>query len=506
MITVRNVTKKFPGVTALNNVQFDLRPGEVHVLFGENGAGKSTLVNVLVGNLQPDSGSYMYDGAPVQALTPSLARKMGISAVFQEFSLAPSLSVLDNLFLGREPSRFGMTNRSEMVRRAGMVLGELQTKLPLDASVGSLSRAQKQQTEIAKALLYDARVLILDEPNRFFKRMSRANRVIELVRSLRKKGVGVIYISHRMREIKAVADRVTVLRNGNFVDTIDAKEISETRLVEMMTGKVAGALHPQVPHHPTATRLAIEHLSTQDGGVQDVSLSVRSGEIVGLAGLVGCGKSRIGRAVFGLCPLSGGTIKVDGQVVAPKEPRQMLRNGICYFPSDRVAEGLCMNRPISENITMADLDLPTFVRNGLLIHSTERRIAQSGAHRLKVLPPDIRRSVELLSGGNRQKVLLTRGLAREIGVYIFDEPTVGVDVGAKAEIYELMRELVENGAAVLLISSDLDEVVSMSHRICAIHAGELVAELRGEERTDENVLACFFGRGSNATGQLDATP
>lgn len=493
MLELKGVTKRFPGVIALNEVSYELRPGEVHVLFGENGAGKSTLVNVMVGNHRPEEGTYAIDGRGMLGNGPAAMRANGVSAVFQEFSLAPSLSVVDNIWLGRELTRLGRLDRARMRVLAEEKLSEMRTSLPLNAIVGGLTRAQKQQAEIAKALLQETRYIIFDEPTASLTDVE-ANNVLRIIKELRDKGVGVVYISHRMREIRELADRVTVLRSGRYIGTIERDEVEEARLVSMMTGRSMTDLFPRIPHEPRREVLAIDGLATGSGGVKDVSLTVQAGEIVGLAGLVGCGKGRVGRACFGVEPVTAGEIRLNGSPVKPRDPADMLKRGVCYFPSDRAAEGLCLNRPITENVTMSDLDAPGIVRGGVIDLRRERERAVEAGRRLKLSTTDMDTKIEMLSGGNKQKILLARGLFRAFDLFIFDEPTVGVDIGAKAEIYQLMSDLAQGGAAIMVISSDLEEVVHLSHRIYSIHEGRVVADLRGADKTEENVLASFFGK------------
>jgi len=490
LLKLEGITKRFPGVVALEGVEFDLFPGEIHVLFGENGAGKSTLVNVIVGKLHPEEGSYTLGGSQALALSPAETAARGVSTIYQEFSLAPTLSVIDNLFLGKEETRWGILRRNRM--RARDVLASVECSVNLDAPTAGLSRAVKQQIEIAKALLNKSKVLIFDEPTASLTDIE-AGKVLGLAKSLRDQGVGIIYISHRMREIRELADRVTVLRNGRKIGMLQRDEIDQDLLVEMMIGRKMEDLFPTIKPNPGETILKIDHLSTTSGGVRDVSLEVRAGEVVGLAGLVGCGKGRVGRAVFGLEGIQGGSIQVNGQHVVPKSPQQMLDMRVCYFPADRTEEGLCLNRPIHENFTICDLDLPSHSNLGILNRASLSASAQKSANRLDLLPNNITALTEFLSGGNRQKVLLGRGLTRDIDLFIYDEPTVGVDIGAKAEIYLLIKSLVENGAAVMVISSDLEEVVHISHRLYALHDGEIVAELEGDKKNKENVLRSFFG-------------
>jgi ribose transport system ATP-binding protein len=499
MLRLAGISKTFPGVRALDKIDFELSRGEVHVLFGENGAGKSSLINVISGMLPPDDGFMELDGERVTEFNPQRARALGIAAVFQEFSLVPSLSVLDNLFLGRELTRGGALNRREMAKRGRVVLNDLGYDIDINAEVGRLSRAHRQMVEIAKALLIDARVLILDEPTASLTD-SEADHLLGVVRRLRARDVGIIYVSHRMREIHAIADRITVLRSGSKVGTIKAGEISEVVLVEMMTGRRIDALFPKIHHRPGGACLSLTGLTTVSGRVRDVSLSVNAGEVVGIAGLVGCGKGEVGRAVFGLEPIRSGDVVLDDLRLEPKTPRGMLRNGVCYFPSDRGAEGLALNRSVQENATMAALDLPRFSSGGVLRGKSERMASLDAMKRLALRPLALDVAVQTLSGGNRQKVMLARGILRDVRLYIFDEPTVGIDVGAKIEVYQMISQLVEQGAAVLLISSELSEVLNLSNRVYVMHEGRVVASLEGEAKTEANILEGFFGRKATASG------
>ncbi|MEJ6785576.1 sugar ABC transporter ATP-binding protein [Aminobacter sp. Piv2-1] len=493
LIEMRGIMKRFPGVIALSSVDFDLRAGEVHVLFGENGAGKSTLINVIAGTHRHDAGTYAYNGGSLTDLNPHRARQIGICPVFQEFSLAPDLTVEENLFLGRERTRGFVLQKSEMRSQVSKLLADLDFDLPLDGLVGSLSRAQQQMTEIAKALLHDIRVLILDEPTASLTERE-SERLFEIIADLKRKGVGIIYVSHRMAEIKRLADRVTVLRDGRLVGTVAAAEVSETRLIEMMTGRQVGAVFPTISHRPGKVMLQTTGLSTVDGLVRGVDFQVRAGEIVGIAGLVGCGKSELARAIFGLKDLASGTIHLDGNQIRSPSPAQMLRSGLCYFPSDRGTEGLALGRPVRENMSFTALDKPPIAVRGFLRLQQERLQSLAMIAKLALAPADPEKRVEFLSGGNRQKVMLARGLAREISVYIFDEPTVGIDVGAKAEIYKLIAGMAEQGAAVVVISSELPEVIHLSNRAYVMQRGAIVAELSGQSIDEATILAHFFER------------
>ena len=491
LLELTNISKRFPGVVALEGVDFDLRRAEVHVLFGENGAGKSTLINIIAGTYPADTGTFKYRGREIVYLTPHGARVIGISPVFQEFSLVPELTVEENLFLGRELTAGGFLNRRAMRARARAVLRELNFDLRPDYKVTRLSRARQQMVEIAKAFLTEVRLLILDEPTASLTD-AEAAKLFDLVAKLKAAGVGIIYVSHRMREIKQIADRITVLRDGHKIKTVAASDVSETELVELMTGRKIGVLFPKIEHKPGGKLLEVERVTLADRSVNDVSFYARAGEITGIAGLVGCGKSEIIRAIVGLEPIESGTIRVHGTAISALTPAAMTKRGICYFPSDRVAEGLALARPVRENVSMAALDLPSFSRHRILQRRSERRIVQGIVEKLSLRPPLIERAVASFSGGNRQKVLLARGLTRDISVYLFDEPTVGVDVGAKAEIYELMKTLLATGVAIVLVSSDLSEVLNLSHRLYVMHRSHMVAELTGADINEPAVLAHFF--------------
>lgn len=491
LLKLKNISKRFPGVIALDGVDFDLKRGEVHVLFGENGAGKSTLTNIVAGTYPPDRGDFYYQGRRVTHQTPHQARLAGISPVFQEFSLVPDLTVGENLYLGRERTISGVLRKGEMRRTARRVLQNLGFDLDPGVLVRDLMRAQQQMVEIAKALLQEVTLLILDEPTSSLTELE-TERLFKLIDRLKSQNVGIIYVSHRMAEIKRIGDRITVLRDGRKIATVESAEVSEMYLVEMMTGRKIDVLFPKIDHRPRETILEIKELCLAHGILRDISVDVRAGEIAGIAGLIGCGKSEVARAVFGLERITAGKIQLFGQSIKRPTPRKMLKLGLCYFPSDRVSEGLAIPRAVRENASMVSLDLPVYSRFKLLRRRSERRAIRRIAERLQLRPPNIERAVAFLSGGNRQKVMLMRGLTRDVQIFLFDEPTVGIDVGAKTEVYELMKELVESGAAVLLVSSELPEVVNLCNRVYVMRHGRLVNELQGEEITETNVLAEFF--------------
>ncbi len=495
-----NVSKRFPGVQALDGVNFDLSHGEIHVLFGENGAGKSTLINVIAGTYLPDGGRLVYEGQELRHLSPHHARLIGISPVFQEFSLVPDLTVAQNLSLGREIARFGFLRVAQMRRRAENLLAELGFDLDPRKAVRELSRAHQQMVEIAKALLSNVRLLILDEPTASLTERE-TQRLFGLIERLRRERVGIIYVSHRMREIKQLADRITVLRDGKLIGSRKVSDVSESELLEMMTGRKIEFLFPAIQHKPQEIALQTTGLSVGSNVVADVDFQAHAGEITGIAGLVGCGKSELIRAVYGLEPITAGTVQVNGKLCEHISPVLSLSRRVCYFPADRVAEGLALDRPIRENVSLVALRLPLLSRFGWIRRGAERRLTRQIIERLQLRPPSPERAVANLSGGNRQKVMLARGLTREFRVFLFDEPTIGIDVGAKIEVYNFMKALIERGAAIVLVSSELPEVLHLSNRLYVMHHGRMVAELVGKDITEQNVLTRFFQDSSSGAAQ-----
>lgn len=491
LLRCRELTRHFGSHTAVDRVDLDIAYGEVHVLFGENGAGKSTLINMICGVLSPSAGHIEFAGARRGHGDCLSVRASGISSVFQEFSLVPDLTVAQNLFLGREATRCGLVDHRAAEHRAADLIAELGFDVDVRARVRDLSRAHQQMVEIAKALTGEVRLLILDEPTASLTE-KEADRLFEVVAELKAKGVGVIYVSHRMREIKAIADRITVLRDGRKIATVNADEVSDGQLIELMTGRAVDVLYPAIGHAAGEVVLRVENLVLENGSVNGATLEVRAGEVTALAGLVGCGKSEIGRAVFGLEDIESGRIVLRGQEMGDPRPSELLDAGVVYFPSDRGAEGLALGRPILENTSMASLHQPDFSRLRVLRKGRERAIVEDIAGELQLRPCNVRQAVGALSGGNRQKVMLGRGLTRDFDVFIFDEPTVGIDVGAKVEVYDMIRKLTEAGAAVLLISSELPEVIGLASRVFVIHRGQVAAELTGAQVTEEAILRGFF--------------
>jgi ribose transport system ATP-binding protein len=492
LIETAGLSKHYPGVKALDRVDFTLRPGEVHVLFGENGAGKSTLISLLSGAQQPTAGTVRFEGREVTLHSVNAARRLGISAVFQEFSLVPTLSVAENLFLGDEPTRHGFLDRREMRRRAVELLRDLQFDLDPAVPVALLSRAKQQMVEIAKGFRGRLSVLILDEPTASLTDRE-TDRLFALVERIKAGGAGVIYITHRMQEIKRIGDRVTVLRDGHAIGTVDARTTPEDQLIEMMTGRTIAEIYPHIEARPGEVLLSVRDLSTATG-VRDATLEVRRGEVVGLAGLVGSGKSELMRAVFGIDRATAGTVTFKGVDVTRTQPGEMLRRGMFYLPPDRKAEGLVLPFTSGANISLSALRERLRGSLGMLSHRRREALTAEVALTVELADRNVGRSVALLSGGNQQKVLFGKGLALEVDLYVFDEPTVGVDVGTRSSLYILIKKLCEGGAGVVVISSDLPEVLHLAHRAYVMRGGRVAGQLGGDRITESEVLGLFFDR------------
>jgi len=492
LLKLEGICKQFPGVLALDSVDFDLREGEVHVLFGENGAGKSTLINIVAGSLRPTSGKIIYRGEETCFSNVYNARKIGISAVFQEFSLVPQLTVTQNLFLGVEKTKRGLLDQKSMNIQASEILKKLGFQLNPAVKISYLTRAEQQMVEIAKAFSSELSVLILDEPTASLTERE-TQRLFELIEQAKSQGVGIIYITHRMGEINRISDRITVLRDGKFITNLETGSVSDVNLVELMSGRVIEKIFPKILYNPGKTILNINHLTTDSNSVRNASIEVKKGEIVGMAGLVGSGKSKIMRACFGIEAFQRGEIYFDGLPIKKITPSRMMKHGIFYVPPDRRVEGLLMMRSVRENMSLSALAIPRLSRASFFLKSQqEKEMVHDLAAKMQLSPPKIERLVGHFSGGNQQKVMLAKVLTREIKLFIFDEPTVGVDVGTRAAIYEFIRDLCEAGAAIVLISSDLPEILHLTNRAYVFYRGRIQAELKGDEITEKNVLLNFF--------------
>ena len=485
LVEMRGITKRFPGVTALDGVSFECRSGEVHAVVGENGAGKSTLMKILAGVYQPDAGEILLRGAPVRLASPHDAQRLGISIIYQELNLLPDLSVAANVFLGREPrGPLGLLDARSLERQAQEVLLRLGVDLDPRTRLGRLSVAQQQMVEIAKALSLNARIVIMDEPSAALGGRD-LDRLFDVIRALKQTGVAVIYISHRIVEIFEIADRVTVFKDGKSVGTFEVSGIDKASLVRMMIGRTLSETFP-----PRSSRIGEEVLRIEglccDGLLKDVHLTVRAGEIVGIAGLVGAGRTELAQAIFGARPSQAGRAWVHGRPVRIRSPRGALRQKLGFLTEDRNLEGLVLGRSVLENTALPSLDRRQ--RLGIVDQRAERGAVGAMVQDLSIRTPGLGQDVEYLSGGTRQKVVLAKWLISSPDLLIFDEPTRGIDVGAKAEIWHLMRELAGRGKAILMISSELLEVIGMSDRIVVMHRGCVVGELQGGQATEEQVM------------------
>jgi ABC-type sugar transport system ATPase subunit len=490
-IEFKNIVKVFAGVTALNDVSLSIERGETHALMGENGAGKSTLGKSLAGVHRPTSGRIFIDGKPAEINSPADAARYGIGMVHQELAFVPELSIAENLSLGKAPRKFGFfLSRREMVRRAKDLLGHIGVTLDVTAPMKQLSTAEEQLVQIASAIGTGANVLIFDEPtSSLSERESR--QLFALMADLKKRGVTQIYVSHRMPEVFALCDRISVLRDGRYVGTLDRAEATQDKVVQMMIGR---PVSDYLPDHLAAARgnvvLEVKNLRSPSK-FENVNLSIRAGEIVGLAGLVGAGRSEIARAIFGLDPMASGSVKVDGNPVKLGSIRSALRAGIGMVPEDRKRQGLVLMMSGRYNFSLASLS--KFSAMGFLKHAEERIETEKYFDQLKVKTSSIAAAVAGLSGGNQQKVVIAKWLARGGKLLIVDEPTRGVDVGAKAAIHKLLDELAKSGVAILLISSELPEVIALSSRILVMREGQLAGEIPHGQATQENVLRLMAG-------------
>jgi ABC-type sugar transport system ATPase subunit len=491
ILQLEAISKAFPGVQALRDVDFDVRPGEIHALVGENGAGKSTLIKIIAGVYQPNSGTIRYRGEPVRIHNPRNAQTLGIAAIYQESGLYGELSVAENVFMGRHPKSkpLGTVDWAAMARDAQALFAELDADVDVGARVSGLSAAYRQRVEIVKALSQDARVLIMDEPTASLTQHDVAA-LFKTVRLLRDRGVAVIYISHRLEEVFELADRVTVLRDGLRVDTRPVGEVTQGQLISMMVGRTLDTLYPKVAVEAGAPVLQVAHVSRR-GLVNDISFEVRAGEIVGLAGLVGAGRSELAQVLFGIYPAETGEITLNGKRVAIRDPHQAMSLGLAYIPEDRQRQGLILPMNVRENTTLAILD--TLTRFGFVAFREEVRVAAAAVEKFQVRTPSLSQTVMNLSGGNQQKVVISKWLSSQPRVLVLDEPTRGIDVGAKSEIHRLMSQLAQQGIGILMISSELPEILGMSDRILVMRKGSLVAEFSRAAANQEVIIAAAMG-------------
>ncbi len=492
LVVARSIRKSFPGIRALDGVSFDLNAGEVHALVGGNGAGKSTLINVMSGAVRADSGAIEVNGAAVPSMTPAVARSLGIAVIHQQPCLFGHLTVAENIGFALEDRRpWRRIDWPARQRLATDLLTRVGAAIDPERLVETLSMPEQQLVEIAKAIGASARVLIMDEPTASLSDREVA-RLFEVIARLRSQGAGIIYISHRLEEVFAIADRVTVLRDGETVGTHPRAALTPSVLVGMMIGRELAAIFPKRSVAPTDVALELRQISSRAAGVRDVSLSLRSGEIVGLAGLVGSGRTELAGTIFGLTPPDSGELLVRGKAAAVTSPADAIRHGIGYVPEDRRRHGVVPEMAVAENTSLANLD--QVARRGLIDRASERSQAQRYVEQLQIKTPSVAQPVESLSGGNQQKVALAKWLATRPSILILDEPTQGIDVGAKAEIHSLMQELASRGLAILMISSELPEILGMSDRIAVMRNGTIAGVLAREDATQERVMAMALGQ------------
>lgn len=499
LIELTGIGKRYPGVRALQDVSFDLLPGEVHALAGENGAGKSTLMKVLGGVIAPDEGVVRIRGQEVRLHSPRQALDAGISLVHQELVTAPMLTVTENILLGRLPSRLGRVDWDQAHHLARRVLDRLDVGISERTQMGRLSLGQQQLVEIARALSRDTSVLVLDEPSAILGQ-TELETLYRVVRSLRNDGVGIVYISHRLSEVLELTDRVTVLKDGQHQATVLTGELNQDQLVTLMTGRELTAPAKTAPPADAEVLLSVEGLKVR-GGAAPVDLIVRAGEVLGVAGLVGAGRTELARAIIGADP-SHGKVSIRGRNIKRRTPRSTQRRGLAYLPEDRKDQGLLLNRSIQENIGLASLSRRS--KFGVLRRRWDNRDVKQYAESVRLKAANLKVHAGTLSGGNQQKVMLARWLSAQPSVLILDEPTRGIDVGSKSEIYQLIHELARSGRAVVMISSEIEEILSMSNRVIVMREGRVAAELRGGEITEEAVTTAAIldsgARSASRTG------
>jgi len=492
-LRMTGIVKTFPGVRALDGVSFDVRPGEVHALVGENGAGKSTLMKTLAGAYRADAGTIEIDGQAVAIDGPRAAEALGIGMIYQEFNLVPDLSVVDNLLLGHEPVRGAFLDRKAAVARASGVLAELGIVVPLDRLARKLSIAEQQLVEIAKALLRSARIIVMDEPTAALTERE-IDALFALIARLKAQGVAFVYISHRLEELPRLSDRITVIRDGRTIETRATVDLPQDEMIRLMVGRSLEAHFPDLPPVPADAPVVLEVrglVATRGVALHDVSFCVRAGEIVGLAGLVGAGRTDIVRAIAGADVADAGEISVLGRRVRMRGPHDAIEAGIALVTEDRKAQGLVLGMSVRENTTLAHLE--AFTRRGFIERPAEVLATSTEIAELRIRTPNGETAVRTLSGGNQQKVVLAKWLIGKANVFLFDEPTRGIDVGAKAEIYALMVALLARGVGIVMVSSELPEVLGMAHRVLVVREGRIAGEFARADATPDKIIAVAAG-------------
>ncbi len=488
-LNMKGISKSFPGVQALSNVNLAVKFGAIHAVVGENGAGKSTLMKVLSGAHLPTSGTTEIAGVETRMRRPADAQRLGVRMVHQELILAPDLTVAENIYLGRMPRKWGLVDKTTMVRNAAAVLRELEAAIDPRARLGELSISQQQLVEIAKARAADPRIIVLDEPTSSLSEHETAA-LFAILRKMKQAGIAIVYISHRLKEVLEIADEVSILRDGSMIDTRPARGITPAEMIKLMVGREVTNVFPKTPSKIGETVLRVTGLS--DGSnFDDVSFDVRAGEILGLTGLVGAGRTEVAKAIFGLSRASAGVIEVNGKPVTIRSPSEAVKAGVAYVPEDRKGEGIVPSMTVRENISLPVLRHLT--RFGRISMGADRKLAATYVREFSIVPPDPERRINSLSGGNQQKAVISKWLCAKPSVLILDEPTRGVDVGAKAEIHRIIGELVAAGMAVLMISSELPEVLGVCDRVVVMRDGRASRPIDRQELSEERIMALATG-------------
>jgi ribose transport system ATP-binding protein len=498
IVEMRGITKTFPGVLALNEIDFSCTAGEVHAVVGENGAGKSTLMKILAGAYQPDRGKIILRGKEISFFSPREAQRHGISIIYQDFNLIPELTVAENIFLGREPQkRMGFIDNPRLYEGAEKLLEDLGVHIGLQVRVAELGVAQQQMVEIAKALSLNADIIIMDEPSAVVSGKELES-LFRIIRTLKESGKAIVYISHRIDEIFQIADRATVLKDGKLVGTVITPDIDKSTIVRMMVGRSLSETFPERRKWGDKREVLALHNVSRIGVLRDVSFKVYSGEILGIAGLVGAGRTELARAVFGADPIDSGEIFLSGKKIKRSTPKASISKGIGFVTENRAKDGLIHSLSVRKNITLAILDRIKkwfVVKDGL-----EKQISKTAVEQFNIIAPSIEQEVRYLSGGNQQKVILAKWININPSLLILDEPTRGIDVGAKSEVYVLIRRLADQGTAIIMISSELPEIIGMSDRILVMHDGQVMGELSPEKATEEEILMLATGQKSGKSG------
>lgn len=487
LLKAENITKGFPGVQALSNGQLEIRQGEVHALLGENGAGKSTFMKILTGVIKKDSGKLFYKGKEVEFENPKHAQMQGISIIYQEFNLLPELTVAQNIFIGREPKGFlsGLINDKELIRKTQEVLESLHLQINPKELVKNLSVAEQQMVEIAKAISFQCEILIMDEPTAALTE-SEIDELFEVVHRLKANKVGIVYISHRLEELERIADRVTIMRDGSYISTDNYSDLTIDDIINKMVGRsLVNKFPKRKPAEQGPVLLEVKDVEKK-GVLQNINFTLHAGEVLGISGLMGAGRTELARVIFGADAMDRGTVMMNGKPLSIQSPESAINQGIGYITEDRKKDGLALSLSVHDNIILANIK--QFSRSGVVNTSKTRQIANDFVTQLKIKTPHLEQKVKFLSGGNQQKVVLAKWLCKDIKVLIFDEPTRGIDVGAKMEVYQLMHQLADSGVGIIMISSEIPEILGMSERILVMHEGTIAKELQRDEANQEKIL------------------